>query len=38
MGLGLFLARTVAEKLGGSLKLESQPGQGTRAVLELPRK
>jgi two-component system sensor histidine kinase RegB len=37
MGLGLFLARLVAEKLGGSLTLQSEPGQGTRAVLELPR-
>jgi two-component system sensor histidine kinase RegB len=36
MGLGLFLARLVAEKLGGSLKLESESGQGTRAVLEIP--
>jgi two-component system, sensor histidine kinase RegB len=37
MGLGLFLARLVAEKLGGSLTLQSEPGQGTRATLELPR-
>jgi two-component system, sensor histidine kinase RegB len=37
MGLGLFLARLLAEKLGGSLTLHSAPGQGTRAVLELPR-
>jgi two-component system, sensor histidine kinase RegB len=36
MGLGLFLARLVAEKLGGSLKLSSEPGKGTRAVFELP--
>jgi two-component system sensor histidine kinase RegB len=37
MGLGLFLARLVAQKLGGSLELKSEPGQGTRAILALPR-
>jgi two-component system sensor histidine kinase RegB len=36
MGLGLFLVRLVAEKLGGSFRLESWTGHGTRAVLELP--
>jgi two-component system sensor histidine kinase RegB len=36
MGMGLFLVRLVAEKLGGSLRLESEPGKGTRATLELP--
>ncbi len=36
LGLGLFLARVFAERLGGSLKLES--GSGTIAVLELPLK
>jgi two-component system sensor histidine kinase RegB len=36
MGMGLFLVRLVAEKLGGSLRLESEPEKGTRAVLELP--
>jgi two-component system sensor histidine kinase RegB len=34
LGLGLFLARVFAERLGGSLKLESSVG--TTAVLELP--
>jgi two-component system sensor histidine kinase RegB len=36
MGLGLFLARTLAEQLGGSLELRSTPGQGTTASLALP--
>jgi two-component system sensor histidine kinase RegB len=36
MGLGLFLARTLAEQLGGSLELHSSPGQGTTASLALP--
>jgi two-component system sensor histidine kinase RegB len=34
LGLGLFLARIFAERLGGSLKFET--GSGTTAVLELP--
>ncbi len=37
MGLGLFLVRLVAERLGGCLRLESEVGKGTLAVLELPR-
>lgn len=37
MGLGLFLARTLVEGLGGRLTLESQPGAGATAALELPR-
>jgi two-component system sensor histidine kinase RegB len=35
MGLGLFLARSVAEQLGGRLELISTPGTGTRATLVL---
>ncbi|MGE5608980.1 MAG: ATP-binding protein [Bacillota bacterium] len=35
MGLGLFLVRLVAQKYGGSLKLYSRIGQGTRCVLAL---
>jgi two-component system sensor histidine kinase RegB len=37
MGLGLFLARTVTERLGGSMSLRSVPRKGTTVVLELPR-
>ncbi|MDG2382043.1 MAG: ATP-binding protein [Pirellulaceae bacterium] len=36
MGLGLFLARSVIERLGGTLHLDSSPGQGVTAILELP--
>lgn len=36
MGLGLFLARTLVEQLGGSLELRSTPGRGTTASLSLP--
>lgn len=36
-GLGLFLATTLADSLGGRLSLESAPGDGTTATLEIPR-
>jgi two-component system sensor histidine kinase RegB len=35
LGLGLFLARTVIEQLGGRLHIDSAPGRGTRATLAL---
>ena len=35
-GLGLSIARSLAEIHGGSLHLESQQGEGTKAVLVLP--
>jgi two-component system sensor histidine kinase RegB len=35
-GLGLFVARLFAERHGGKLTVESFPGRGTTAVLELP--
>jgi two-component system sensor histidine kinase RegB len=37
MGLGLFLARTLAEGLGGELTIRSEPGAGATARLDLPR-
>jgi signal transduction histidine kinase len=36
-GLGLFIARQVAEAHGGVLKFRSVPGRGTVASLEFPR-
>ncbi|HTV04638.1 MAG TPA: ATP-binding protein [Acidobacteriaceae bacterium] len=36
MGLGTFLVRTFAERLGGGLTYQSIPGKGTTATLILP--
>lgn len=36
LGVGLPLARRTIERLGGSLRLLSQQGRGTQAVLTLP--
>lgn len=35
-GLGIFLARTVVERLGGQLWIESTPREGTKVHVELP--
>ena len=35
-GLGLAIARKVAEAHGGTLTLSDAPGGGTRAIVELP--
>jgi two-component system sensor histidine kinase RegB len=36
MGLGLFLVRLVAERNAGRFAIDSSPGRGTTAELELP--
>ena len=35
-GLGLFVARSTIEQLGGTLGLTSEPGRGTTATIILP--
>ncbi|HEY6867164.1 MAG TPA: ATP-binding protein [Candidatus Eisenbacteria bacterium] len=37
-GLGLFLARRLAESAGGDLKVTSVPGQGTTCTVRFPRR
>ncbi len=37
-GLGLSLARQLIESHGGSLTVDSQPGEGTTVTMSLPRK
>jgi two-component system sensor histidine kinase RegB len=36
MGLGLFLARTTVERLGGSFRIRSVVGTGTMVTVALP--
>jgi signal transduction histidine kinase len=35
-GLGLYLCRVIAEAHGGTLHIDSQPGQGTQVRVSLP--
>lgn len=37
MGLGVFLARNVVERLGGQIRIESQARVGTTVTVTLPR-
>lgn len=36
LGLGVFIARSLCEEMGGRLTLESAPGRGTTARVEIP--
>jgi PAS domain S-box-containing protein len=37
-GLGLFIARNVIQKHGGSIEAASEPGQGTTFTIRIPQK
>lgn len=36
LGLGLFIARTIVEGLGGAIRVESKPKEGSTFTVELP--
>jgi signal transduction histidine kinase len=36
-GIGLYVARLVAESHGGDVLIKSEPGRGTRVILSVPR-
>jgi signal transduction histidine kinase len=37
LGLGLYISRTIVEALGGTVCAASEPGQGARFTVTLPR-
>jgi PAS domain S-box-containing protein len=36
LGIGLYISREITERHGGSLRVESAPGQGATFIVELP--
>lgn len=38
VGLGLFVTQQIVHRYGGSIRAESQPGEGTLFIIELPMK
>lgn len=38
LGLGLYIVKAIVDAFGGVIRLDSQPQQGTRISIELPKK
>jgi len=37
LGLGLYITRSIVEAMGGCIRVESRPGEGSTFTVELPR-
>jgi two-component system cell cycle sensor histidine kinase/response regulator CckA len=38
LGLGLTVVQTIVNRLGGTIRVESEPGRGSRFIIEVPRR